>query len=196
MSCLLQTSPGIVEILEIAEVDSCCIPDPHLLSCSGNIRLGEGKSMVSSLLFYGSCTHKPMGLSLQGWAPGGGRSYWAPTKHPGCLSSPPHPSWTFRTSSTLCWGRSSPRGPIAPTLPLCGQQKNDPQDVLIAIPATCEYGTLYNKRDFASVTKDPGMGGYPGWSRWAQCHHQRGLSKRSGGPRRCDNRSRGWKDAT
>lgn len=92
--------------------------------------------MVSSLLFYGSCTHKPMGLSLQGWTPGGGSSYWAPTKHPGCLSSPPHPSWTFRTSSTLCWGRSSPRGPIAPTLPLCGQEKNDPQDVLIAIPAT------------------------------------------------------------
>ena len=27
--------------------------------------------MVLSLLFYGSCTHKAMGLSLQGWAPGG-----------------------------------------------------------------------------------------------------------------------------
>lgn len=117
MPCLLQTSPDIVEILEVAEADSAYTPEPHLLSCSGNIHLGERKSMVLSLLFYGSCTQKAMGLLLQGWAPGGSL-YWVPTKDPGCLSSPPQPSWTLRPSATLCWGRSSPRGPVVPTLPL------------------------------------------------------------------------------
>lgn len=122
------------------------------------------ESMMLSLLFYGSCTQKPMGLSLQGWAPGGSL-YWVPTKDPGCLSSPPRPLWTSRPSSTLCWGRRSPRGPVVPIFPLCGRQSNDPQNVHIPIPAACEYGTWCGKRDFTCVTKEPGRVAYLGGPR-------------------------------
>ena len=39
-------------------------------------------------------------------------------------------------------------------------------------PGTCEYATLYGKRDFVGVIKDLEWIDYPGSSKWVQSNHK------------------------
>lgn len=116
MTCLLQTSPDIVEILEVAEDDSTYIPEPHLLSCSGNIQLGERKSMMLSLLFYGSCTQKPMGLLLQGWTPEG-ESLLGPHQGSWMPFIPSTAFVDFKTQINIVLGKEIPQRSCSPYTP-------------------------------------------------------------------------------
>ena len=55
-------------------------------------------------------------------------------------------------------------------------------EVNVRILSTCEYVTLYGKRDFSDVIKLRVLkqGDYAGLYRWAQCHHE-GPYKREAG---------------
>lgn len=139
MPCLLQTSPDIVEILEVAEDDSTYIPEPHLLSCSGNIHLGERvyDVIITLLWFLHPKAHGALVAGLGTWE----ESLLGPHQGSWMPFIPSTAFVDFKTQFNIVLGGRSPRGPVVPIFPLCGRQSNDPQNVHIPIPAACEYGT-------------------------------------------------------
>lgn len=57
-----------------------------------------------------------------------------------------------------------------------------PKDVQVLIPGTCEFATLYCKRDFTGMIKLRVFrwGTYPGLSVWAQRHHKDPHERKAG----------------
>lgn len=115
MPCLLQTSPDIVEILEVAEDDSTYIPEPHLLSCSGNTHLGERvyDVIITLLWFLHPKAHGALVAGLGTW----GESLLGPHQGSWMPFIPSTAFVDFKTQFNIVLGEEIPQRSCSPYIP-------------------------------------------------------------------------------